>query len=192
MNSTRLLLLVLSVLALRLPAQQHTAESPQILEGPQSPGLAPRPVSDEPAAMTNATILRMHAAGLSDEVIVDAIATQPGHFTTDAETLISLKQAGLTSPVLSAMINKARRPLNRVPLTTAAPAVILSPVNEIGVYYKDARGQWTPMESEIVHIKSGGFIKSTLTHNIIKEDRNGVVSGRESKLLLPRPIEFLI
>ncbi len=133
----------------------------------------------------------MHSAGLSDDVIVDAIANQPGRFITDADTLISLKQAGLSSPVLSAMINKARRPLNRVPLSPAAP-IVVSPVNEIGVYYKDARGQWIPMESEVVHIKSGGFIKSTLTHNIIKEDRNGVVTGRESKTLLPRPIEFLI
>jgi len=48
------------------------------------------------------------------------------------------------------------------------------------------------METEIVHIKSGGFLKSTLTHNIIKEDHNGVVTGTEAKLVLPRPIEFLI
>ncbi len=48
------------------------------------------------------------------------------------------------------------------------------------------------MDAEIVHIKSGGFMKSTLTHGIIKQDRNGVVNGRESKLELPRPIEFLI
>ena len=29
-----------------------------------------------------------------------------------------------------------------------------------------------------------------VTHGIIKEDRNGHINGRESKLLLPRPIEI--
>ncbi len=87
---------------------------------------------------------------------------------------------------------RANRPLDR----NAPPPepVVLPPsgVEEIGVYYKSAEGQWTLMDSEMVHIKSGGFMKSTLTHGIIKEDRNGVVNGRESKLLLHRPIEFLI
>ena len=55
-----------------------------------------------------------------------------------------------------------------------------------------ATGKWQPIEPEIVHEVSGGFIKSTATHGIVKQDKNGQVNGRESKLLLPRPIEFLI
>lgn len=89
--------------------------------------------------------------------------------------------------VIRAMINKGR-----VRLTGTETPVTLSDVNEIGVYYKDKDGKWQPIEPEIVHIKSGGFLKSTATHNIIKEDKNGHVNGRESKLLLPRPIEFLV
>jgi hypothetical protein len=86
------------------------------------------------------------------------------------------------------MAAKARHQITHIDLDP----VEISPVNEIGLYYKNARGVWVPMESEIVHIKSGGFLKSTLTHNIIKEDHNGVVTGTEAKLVLPRPIEFLI
>jgi len=142
----------------------------------------------QPALMNNDSVLKMHAAGLADDLIVQTIGAQPGKYDTDADSLIALKKAGLSDEVLTAMTNKARRQITNVP----AEPVDLSPVNEIGVYYKDAHGHWTLMDSEIVHIKSGGFIKSTLTHNIVKEDRNGVVSGRESKLLLPRPIEFLI
>ncbi len=187
--TTTFRLLLLLALPLTACAQQHTAESPQILEGPQAPGAVPaHPASADPAAMSNDTVLRMHSAGLADDLILQTINTQPGQYDTSAETLIALKKAGLSDPILSAMSNKARKQITNL---NTAP-IQLSPVNEIGVYYKDARGQWTPMESEIVHIKSGGFIKSTLTHNIIKEDRNGVVTGRESKLLLPRPIEFLI
>ncbi len=199
MNLPRLLMVLAAVAGSSLPAQQHTTEPPTVIEGPQTPGPpvlapegAPAQPAKEPVLLSNDTVLRMHQAGLSDDVIVQTIANQPGRFDTDAETLIVLKQAGIDSVILSAMINKARRPLTRL-LPSRPPAEIqLSPVNEIGVYFKDKNGQWQPMESEAVHIKSGGFVKSTLTRNIIKEDRNGVVSGREASLLLPRPIEFLI
>ena len=181
------LLLLCVLLAAPAFAQQHSDGAPTILEGPQAVGTAPaRPA--EPTLMSNDTILRMHQAGLSDDLILQTITAQPGTYATGPDDLIALKQAGLSDAVLSAMANKARRNLTH----PDAPPPILSPVSEIGVYYKDSRGAWVPMESEIVHIKSGGFIKSHLTNGIIREDRNGVVSGRESKLLLPRPTDFLI
>ncbi len=168
-------------------AQQHTNEAATIIEGPQAPGSAPARTA-EPTLMTNDSVLRMHQAGLADDLILQTITAQPGRYDTAPDDLIALKKAGLSDALLSAMSNKARRQI-----TNAAPTPIeLSPVNEPGVYYKDGRGVWTPMESEVVHTKSGGFIKSTLSQGIIKPDRNGVVSGREAKLLLPRPIEFLI
>lgn len=166
---------------------QHTSESPQILEGPQTPGTAPAKPA-EPALMNNEAVLRMHHAGLSEDLIVQTITAQPGRYDTGPDDLIALKQADLSDTVLHAMSAKARRQITGNPVTPFE----LSPVNEIGVYYKDSNGRWTLMDSEIVHIKSGGFIKSTLTNGIIKQDRNGVVNGREAKLLLPRPMEFLI
>jgi hypothetical protein len=173
-------------LALPLAAQSHVAESPQVIQGPQAAG-KPSDKPD-PSQMTNDSVLRMHSAGLSDDLIVQTINTQPGRFDTDPDTLIALKKAGLSDTILTAMAGKARRQITNVDTRP----IEVSPVNEIGVYYKDRDGRWTLMDSEAVHVKSGGFVKSTLTHGIIKEDRNGVVSGRESKLLLPRPIEFLI
>ena len=173
--------------ATTLTAQQHTNEAASIIAGPQAPGNAPAR-SAEPALMTNDSVLRMHQAGLADDLILQTVTAQPGRYETAPEDFIALKKAGISDSVLSAMSNKARRQI-----TNSAPAPIeLSPVNDPGVYYKDGRGVWTPMESEVVHMKSGGFIKSTLSQGIIKPDRNGAVSGRESKLLLPRPIEFLI
>jgi hypothetical protein len=180
-----LVTLAAAVLALspglaQTPPAQHTTEAPQIIEGPQTPA--------KPATMTNDSVLRMHNAGLADDLILQTISAQPGRYDTDPDSLIALKQAGLSDAILKAMASKARRQITNV----NPDPVEVSPVNEIGVYYKDRNGRWTMMDSEPVHIKSGGFVKSTLTHGIIKEDRNGVVSGRESKLLLPRPIEFLI
>jgi len=137
-------------------------------------------------AMTNDSVIRMVKAGLGDDLIVQTIHTQPGQYTIDADTLLALKQAGVSNRVLEAMSNK-----NRVQITPEKP-IVLSEVNETGVYYKDRDGKWQPVNTEIVHIKSGGFIKSTLTNGIIKQDRNGHLNGRESKLMLPRPTEFLV
>ena len=190
-------LLLLLLLALPACAFQHTADSPQVIEGPQAPGTPnrqPAPDPGDPALMSNDAVLRMHTAGLSDDLIVQTITTQPGHYDTTPDALIALHQHGLSNDVISAMTtanSKGRHQLTPSNRPTNA-AIELSPVNEIGVYFKDRDGVWQPMESEVVHIKSGGFLKSTLTDGIIKADRNGTVDGGQSKLLLPRPQEFLI
>ena len=182
---------LLVILAALLPtlavAQDHVTEAPQVIEGPQTPGTLPAHPAESPALMNNDTVLRMHAAGLADDLILQTITAQPGQYDSTPDALIALKKAGLSDPILSAMANKARKQITHI---DPSP-VTLAPVNDIGVYYKDARGVWVPMESEVVHIQSGGFLKSTLTHNIIKEDHNGVVSGTEAKLVLPRPVEFM-
>jgi hypothetical protein len=191
----KLLQLALALAAICSPLCAQVPESPQVIQGPQAAG---KPVGTDTGKapdvtrMTNDTVLRMHAAGLNDDLIIQTIRTQPGEYSTDPENLIALKKSGLSDDVLTAMANKARRQITNVDTLDTPPNIELSPVNEIGVYYKDKTGRWTLMDSEIVHIKSGGFLKSTVTHGIIKEDRNGVVNGPESKLLLPRPIEFLI
>ena len=170
---------------------QHTTEAPGIIEGPQTPGTQPPAPPAEPSLMNNDTVLRMHKGGLSDDLILQTIAAQPGRYDTTPDALIALKQAGLSNSVLSAMTGKARHQITNLPVQPVEP-VEFSPVNEIGLYYKDATGRWQPMESEPVHAKSSGWLKHTLSDQIIKEDMNGLVNGPQSKLLLPRPIEFLI
>ena len=159
---------------------QHTESAPQTVDGPLTATKAP--------AMDNESVIKMAKAGLGDELIIETINTQPGQYATDADALVALKGAGVSDRVITAMINKGRRQLTNV----AERPIELSDVNEIGVYYKDHTGKSVPIEPEIVHIKSGGFIKSTVTHGIIREDRNGHLNGRESKLALQCPIEVLI
>jgi hypothetical protein len=158
----------------------HTTEATQAVDGPLTAAKVP--------AMDNDSVMKMAKAGLGDELIVETINTQPGKYVTDAEALVTLKTAGVSDRVITAMINKSRRQLTNVP----EKPVELSDVNEIGVYYKDHAGKWIAIEPEIVHIKSGGFIKSTVTNGIIKQDHNGHLNGRESKLPLQCPIEILI
>src|SRR5580658_7270163 len=124
--------LAIAILALAqlAPAQQHTSEAPQIIEGPQAPGTAPSKNPD-PSSMSNDSVLRMHAAGLGDDLIVQTIKTQPGRYDTDPDTLIALKKSGLSDDVLAAMANKARRQITNVDPAGNPPAIELSPVNEI-------------------------------------------------------------
>jgi len=163
-----------------LAVAQQTAEPPQAIDGPLTVTKAP--------SMSNDSVVKMAKAGLGDDLIIETINTQPGHYTTDADALVALKGAGVSDRVITAMINKGRRQLTNVP----EKPIELSDVNEIGVYYKDHTGKWIAIEPEIVHIKSGGWIKSTVTDGIIKQDRNGHLNGRESKLALQCPIEILI
>jgi hypothetical protein len=177
----RSLFFAFSLLLLHLVAiAQQTGEAPQPIDGPLT--------AVKTTTMNNESVLKMAKAGLGDELIIQTINTQPGQYTTDADALVALKTAGVSDRVITAMINKGRRQLTNMP----EKPIELSDVNEIGVYYKDHAGRWTAIEPEIVHIKSGGFIKSTVTHGIIKEDRNGHLNGRESKLALQCPIELLI
>jgi hypothetical protein len=182
-QAMRLLLLFAILIIPSFAHAQNNGDSPQLIDGPQT-----APPTKATAIMNDESVIKMAKAGLGDELIVQTINTQPGKYLTDADSLVALKEAGISDRIIAAMINKARRQLTP---STERP-VDLSDVNEIGVYYKDRNGRWTPIDPEIVHIKSGGFIKSTVTHGIIKEDRNGHLNGRESKLALQRPIQILL
>lgn len=175
----RCLLICLCLLTPALLAAQDSIDNNAA--GPLPP---PKAVS---ATMTNDSIIRMAKAGLSDDLIVDTIQNQPGQYTTDANSMIALKQAGVSDRVITAMVNKSR-----VKIAGPIAPIVLSDVNEIGVYYKDKDGKWQPIDPEIIHIKSGGFIKSTVTDGIIKTDQNAHLEGRESKLALQRPVDILI
>jgi len=193
MSLPRILLanLFTAVLVIASHCFAQTAETPQAAEGPIT--TAPSSSAQPKKTLTNASIIRMVGAGLSDELILQAIAAQPGQYATDADALVDLKDAGISERVISAMINKGRKRLT--PQGSAVedpPPAPVSEVSEIGVYYKDRNGTWQPLETEVVHIKSGGWLKSTATHGIIREDRNGHLKGRESKLALQAPIEILI
>ena len=51
----------------------------------------------------NDAIMKMSKAGLDDAVIIQTIQTQPGHYDTSPDTLISLKNAGVSQQVIAAM-----------------------------------------------------------------------------------------
>ena len=88
-----------------IPGHSQAAETPQADAGPMTAKPAP------PKTLNNASIIRMAGANLSDDLIIQAINTQPGQYTTDADSLVELKKAGVSERVISAMMNKGRKRL---------------------------------------------------------------------------------
>ena len=73
-----------------------------------------------PKAMDNDSIIKMVKAGLGDDLIVQTINAQPGKYTTDADALVALKEAGVSDRVISSMVNKSRRQITPSDMRRAA------------------------------------------------------------------------
>jgi hypothetical protein len=133
-------------------------------------------------ALDNQAVVKMVRSGLGEEVILSVVQGQPGTYEMTPDALAELKKDGVSDRVIAAMAAKG-------------PAVTLNDYDglEIGVYYKTPQAtEWTPVPSERVYAKSGGALKSLATHNIIKQDMNGVLDGQTSRLGLSTPLQFLV
>jgi hypothetical protein len=60
------------------------------------------------AALTNADIVQMTKAGLSEEITLRTISASSGNFDIGAQDLIRLKEAGVNDKIINAMVQKSR------------------------------------------------------------------------------------
>ena len=148
--------------------------------------------------LTNADIIKMQSAGLSENIILASVNGQPAAYDTSADGLLALKKAGVSDAVVAAMISRNAAMKNGVsnPAGTnmPAPAAAGPPpgVDEVGVYYQDKNKAWHPVPSEIVNTKSGGLLKSIASDGIVKGDMNGHIKGAESATKLTTGSNLLI
>jgi hypothetical protein len=165
------------------------AQAPSDTDGP----LQPNTDTARPKQIGNDTILRMAKAGLDDTIILQTINLQPGHYDTTPDDLIALKAAGVSQQVIAAMQAHGTGLDIRVHRT---PTGEITPqsfgIDDPGVYYEDKQGEWIPLKIERLTIKSGGTVKSLLTHGIVSRDMNGHIDGAKSPLVLPTGVEILI
>jgi hypothetical protein len=143
-------------------------------------------------AMNNDAVIKMVKAGLSDDIIVGSISSQPGQYDTSADGLIALKTAGASDKVVGAMIAKASGAA--APSAAAAPASNGLPpgIDEIGVYMQDKSGNWVALMPEVVNFKTGGVMKSVFTNGIVKGDINGHIDGAKAKTTATLPVVFAV
>lgn len=138
------------------------------------------------ATLTNDSIIKMVKAGLSEDIVLGSIRSQPGKYSTGADDLIALKSAGVGDKIIAAMLNGGG---GAAP--AAAPAAGAPIVGEIGVYYKK-NDQWSDLDPEIVNFKTGGVLKSIGTAGIVKGDVNGHLEGAKSRNRIPSPVDLLV
>lgn len=87
-------------------AQASGTNSAQSSTAPKSSGsTATRPHSTAPAAMTNRDVIQLTKAKLSDDVIIAKIKKSKTHFNLSTDGLVALKNAGVSDPVISAMMD---------------------------------------------------------------------------------------
>lgn len=180
-------------------ARAQAAPDPLSTDGPMQ---APAEVS-RPHLISNDDIVRMKNAGLEETILLQTIKSQPGSYDVTPDGLIALKTSGVPQNVIAAMqaygtgLRTRSLPTNQ-PATSRAVAAEPSPlplasgIDEIGVYYKSKAGDWIELKTERVELKSGGAVKSLLTHNIVKEDLNGHIDAAKSPLVLPPGVEILL
>lgn len=73
------------------------------------PQSAPAQKSLSGAPLTNADVLKLKAAGLSDQFIIDKIKASPANYHLDVDDLVELKKAGIAEAVIAAMMQTSQR-----------------------------------------------------------------------------------
>jgi hypothetical protein len=104
-------------------------------------------------ALNNDAVIKLTKAGLSEDLIVSTINSQPGSYNTTTDGLIALKSAGVSDKVVSAIVMKASAP-------TAVPAPIPPP---------DAVPAQTPSVPSTPFHSADGKIRIYVTDNPIFE-----------------------
>jgi hypothetical protein len=79
--------------------------------------------SPQPAAeiLSNETILRLVKAGLGEEVIIGMVSSQKGKYSVDTDSVIALRQAGVSNNIIAAMVSKNSVSGEQVPRETQLP-----------------------------------------------------------------------
>ena len=74
-----------------------------------SPGMPPPVKALSGIALTNADVVKLKEAGLTEELIVEKIKASPQNYQLDTDDLVQLKQAGLSDALIAAMLEASKR-----------------------------------------------------------------------------------
>jgi hypothetical protein len=115
--------------------------------------------------LTNDDVVQMTKAGFDEQTIVKAIAANKPDFDTSAQGLLALKNAGVTKPVLDAILDREKNNAGAVASSGNAETAT-EPVQglprEPGAYYKGASG-WVQLQgASSQETKTKGIIKANL------------------------------
>ena len=144
------------------------------------------PAVAQTETLDNGTILTLVQAGLGDDVIIAKIKTSPNRFDLSTEAIIGLKQKGVSSPILAAMISAS----SSSPVSAAASMSADSPdplvPHPSGVYMLQA--SQTPARMVRLNpitanqTKTGGMLGYALTGGIASVSMKSVIPGASARI----------
>jgi len=170
-----------------------------------------QPNAIQNGALSNQDIVRMTKASFDDATIVKTIDSHSTAFDLSVDGLLKLKEAGVSQPVIQAMLSAGgeKKPSGPSGWTVVGATGTTGPVSvkttdgaqvpdEVGVY-EVVKGKLVAIEPEIVNWRTGGVVKSVATLGLDKGHMNGTVAGPHSPLVvssspfgLAGPVQFYI
>jgi len=153
--------------------------------------------------MTNNDVVSLVKAGLSTSIIVNKIRTSKTNFDLSTDSLIALKQAGVTDDVVGAMLEAKTG--KTIASTTVGGATEARPVGDLndprtphdfGIYLYEEEGGTRKMSQLVPNVsaqnRTGGLFTSSLTYGIGKVKIKANLPGTAAKLQLKsaRPVFY--
>jgi len=148
--------------------------------------------------LTNQSVIKMVQAGISVDVIVSVVKTQPAKYTLTPEELIVLKSVGVPDAVVAAMVEKSAgvgvgslatgKSTGATTIDGTAPAgdpndPLARHDSGIYLYAKDANGKQTLTileQAAYQGSKTGGMFVSSMTYGIAKAKTKAVLPGKHA------------
>jgi len=153
----------------------------------------PRARAQTSAPLTNDDVIKMVQAKLPDAVVVAKIKSSQCKFDTSPDTLIKLKQTGVSDMVLQAMaeagsVAASARASNQPPPDPNDPLAEHDP----GIYYlwpgPGGRTMTLLEPTAYSGAKSAGVFTSTVTYGIAKAKWKAVVRGPRADVRITEPM----
>jgi hypothetical protein len=89
--------------------------------------------------LSNESVAKLSNAGVTDEVIVQLIRTQPGHYDVVPDALVTLKKSGVRDGVIAAIINRENSALSANSEMPAPQVGIPAPTSNEGLTRRPSR-----------------------------------------------------
>lgn len=143
------------------------------------------PALAQEETLTNADVVMLLDAGLGDEAVIAKIETTDGDYDTDTSTLLQLRQNGVSSAVIAAMVKRS----------TAAPEMSDSSADPLaphfpGLYLLDDwstdRRMWKIDPTSSTQTKTGGILGYALTGGIASASVKAVIPGEAARFTAPK------
>lgn len=144
------------------------------------------PATAQSEVLDNSSVLTLVQAGLGDDVVIAKIQTAPNRFDLSTDAIIALRQKGVSSPVLAAMITASKAS----PVSAAASMSADSPdplvPHPAGVYILRASQPQPKMERlnpvTANQAKTGGLLGYALTGGIASVSMKSVIPGGHARI----------